>query len=270
MKKYLLIFLALVILPLGLMGCEEDTTSPTAPAVPSIDKRLTEAEAGVVALSGQLAAKAETATVTAIANRVAALEGQSSANTYTKAQLYTKAEVDAAVAAAVAALKADQAWIEGRTTTTGAGTTVGDYGELIDEDGDLQLWLEEVGGDASDELRTRDGTNEARFDFIVVNLDDSSHDFKIDLEFEPEDGKTTLNIDLAVASTKAVASGNLDYKAATRSPQPNADSILRFGQDNQGRILKGDVEDFTVWITVEQTAGGVTDWEYDIRIKDKD
>ena len=276
MKNYLVAILGLVILCFGLVGCEE--TTPTAPSTTSVGTRLvnletwrTGVDGNISTLTNTMANKAETSTVNAISTRVGTLEGQSAANTYTKTQLYTQVEVDAQIAAAVTALKADQTWITGRTSTSGAGTTTGEWGELISTNGDLELWLERVSGDVSDELRTRDGVNDARFDLVVVNLDtDSSHDFKIDFEFEPEDGVGGLNIDLTATLTKAEASGNLAYKNPTRFPNPNADSVLRFDQDNTGRILKGDAEDFTVWIDIMQTTGGATDWDYDIRIKDKD
>lgn len=265
-KLYLTILGVLVLLmPLSVMGCEETAPATTTPLFVTIETFNAE----INRLTTAINAKANQAALDAQVIRIDTFTGQ--VDTYSKAELYTQSEVNERIAAEIAVLKANQTWVTGTTTTSAAGTTVGDYGELISTNGDLELWLERVSGDVSDELRTRDGANDARFDFVVVNLDgSSSHDFTIDLEFEPEDGEATLNINLTPTLTKAEASGNLEYGNPTRTPQPDADSVLRFDQSNEGRILKGDVEDFTVWVDVQQIAGGTTDWEYDIRIKDKD
>lgn len=258
------LFMLVAVCLIALVGCVpgEPATIPLSATDVEQNARLSQLQQQV---SNVQESKANTSAVSDLTQRVVTLEGYSSANTYTKAQLYTQAQVDDLIQA----LKDDQSWVKGRTSTSAAGTTVGEYGELISTNGDLELWLERVSGDASDELRTRNGANDARFDFVVVNLDGgSSHDFRIDFEFEPEDGENNLSINLTLS--KAEASGNLEFEVPTRTPQPDADSVLRFDQDNTGRILKGDAEDFTVWLDIVQVAGGTTDWSYDIRIKDKD
>ena len=268
MKKYLLAILGLVILCFGLVGCEE--TEPTAPSTTSVDTRLVNLEVWKVGVDGNIstltntmANKAETSTVTAISNRVGALEGQSAANTYPKTQLYTQAEVDALIQA----LKDDQSWITGRTPT---GTTTGDYGELVDTDGDLELWLDRVSGDASDILRTKVGSNSARFDLVVVNTDASeSHDFKIDIEFEPDTNVALVNYNPTTCGsghTCVSASGYLKFLV---SRTDEVRSSLRIEQTNTGRITKGDVEDYTIQIYVEQGTGDWIDWEYYLNIRDR-
>lgn len=262
MKKLYLSILGLLVLvmPLTVMGCETTAPATTTPLFVT-----TEAfNAKVNELTTLINTKANQGALNTQVERIDKFTGQ--VDTYTKAELYTQAQVNAQIAAAVAALKADQAWVTGTTTTSAAGTTVGEYGELVDTDGDLELWLERVSGAASDELRTRDGINEARFDFIVVNKDTaSSHDFKIYLEFEPD---IDVILDMAVTETYATASGGLMY-TAVRSPNSGR-GILRIDPTNDGRILKGDVEDYTVWLTVKQTTIGSIDWEMSFRVDDRD
>jgi len=267
--KLVLLVLGLVVLCFGLVGCEE--TVPTTPGV-SVDTRLVNLETWKTSIDTAMAKKAEAATVTGNSNRIATLEGQSVANTYSKTELYTQAQVDAQIAAAVKALKADQSWITGRTSA--AGTTVGDYGELVDTDGDLELWLDRVSGDASDILRTNGGSNDARFDLVVVNTDASeSHDFKISIEFEPDTDVTLkeyitdTSVSCGTGHTCVSASGYLKF-LASRADEGKRSS-LRIEQTNTGRITRGDVEDYTIQVYIEQTTSGWMDWEYYLNIRDR-
>ena len=270
MKKRILFSVVALCLVFS-FGCVKKPITPVTPIVSPADATQ---NAEITALKAQVATlgsgKAENASLTDAVSRITTLEGQSAANTYTKAQLYTQAEVNTKIADAIKALKDDQSWVTGRTSTSSDGTVTGDYGELIDEDGDLQLWLEQVSGDVSDEFRTREDENEGRFDLVVVNLDDSSHDFRIYFDFEP-DATVVLSDNssfLDTAKTEARASGGLDF-TVSRSPNSGR-SLLSADQSNNGRILKGDAEDYTVWVTIDQVDDKVVDWDYDIRIKDKD
>jgi len=247
---------------------EKATSTPAAPIVSAKDvnqdTKIANLQKSVDTLG---TSKANDSTVQALRGRIDTLEGQSSANSYTKSQLYTRAEVEAMIQS----MKDDQAWITRSSSSSGVAGVTGDYGILVDTDGDLELWLEQVSGDVSDELRTRMGKNEGRFDFVVVNLDaDSSHDFKVYFDFEPDeavelsDNATLFN----TAKTYTESSGSLDFNVS-RSPNSGR-SMLSVNQDTNGRILKGDAEDYTVWITVDQSDNKVVDWEYDIRIKDRD
>lgn len=244
-------------------GCVKPPAS--TPATPSVDATQDSRLATLETQMANVAAnKAEDSSLATLTGRVTTLEGQSAADTYTKSQLYTKAEVDQLLRDKI------NEHIELSHSGGNGSTGNGDYGELIDTDGDLELWLEQVSGDVSDEFRTRQGDNEGRFDLIVVNLDDSSHDFRIYFDFEPDvtvvlsDNSTVFN----TTKTEARASGGLDF-TVSRSPNSGR-SLLSADQSNNGRILKGDAEDYTVWVTIDQVDDKVVDWEYDIRIKDKD
>jgi len=174
----------------------------------------------------------------------------------------------------------DELQANGGTSTSAAGTTIGEWGELLDTDGDLELWLERVSGDAGDELMTTQGANDARFDLVVVNLDDdSSHNFKINFRFDPE---TYVELEHCVShifdddKTKMAGTGGLAF--VTSRAGDNYDAVAVRGtlsplvsyQTNTGRILKGDAEDHTVFLYIEQCTTGFIEWEWDITIDDKD
>jgi hypothetical protein len=190
----------------------------------------------------------------------------------TPADTATKAIVDQKIADAISALKADQAWIKGSTHTTPAGTTAGEFGELVDTDGDLELWLEKTSGDVSDIFVTRNGVCSGRFDFIVVNKDTrSSHDYRISIALTPDsdvilqDNATLLN----TTKNAITASGGLLF---TMSRVNSGRNPLNAYQTNEDRITKGDNEDITVWLTVDQlsASSAITEWDYSINIDDRD
>ena len=195
-------------------------------------------------------------------------------NTYDKSLLYTKAEVDLAIATAITNLKAapDQSWIKSSTHTTDAGTVEGEYGELVDTDGDLELWLDKVSGDVSDVLITRNGVSDGRFDLVVVNKDaSSSHDFRISLSLTPDSDVILQDSTAAFNTTKTTItpSGGLLFTVSRVNSGRNP---LYAYQSNEGRITKGDAEDYTIFLTVDQLSGSssITEWDYSLTIDDRD
>ena len=186
----------------------------------------------------------------------------------TPADVYTKAQVNQAIADAIDKLKADKPW---GTYTTPAGTIAGDYGELIDTDGDLELWLEKTSGIATDDIRTTNATADsqmARFDFVVRNKDTSSaHDFKINLMFYPD---TSVLLNMGGGETRYSASGNLLYTVSRDQPAAANTNPLSLYQSNEGRILKGDTEDYTVWLYIGQSTATSVVWDWTITIDDRD
>ncbi len=121
MKKLTFAILGLVVLliPLLAIGCETTGTGTAAPVF--ITKETY--DAGINALQALINAKANQTDITALGTRLDThITQTTTANTYSKGELYTRAEVDAAIAAAVAALKANQTWITGSTGGTSGGT----------------------------------------------------------------------------------------------------------------------------------------------------
>jgi len=176
------------------------------------------------------------------------------------------------VTSAVQALKTDQSWITGTTHTTPAGTISGDYGELLDTNGDLELWLEKVSGEVSDVFITRNGTSaEGRFDLVVVNKDAaSSHDFSISLTLSPDADVDLGAVPSSVAPVNKVEiDGGLVFSLTRTGVARNP--VLAF-QTNNGRIVKGDVQDYTIWLTLTQISSSTSpvEWDYSFNIKDRD
>lgn len=272
--RSLLILVAVLSIAITSMSC-----LPSKPATPVISATDVAQDAGIAevrrAVQNLDSSKATNDTVNAIKTQIAVLEGRSGANSYDKTVLYTKTEVDAQIAAAITALKAstDQTWIKGGTGThtTPAGTVAGEYGELVDTDGDLELWLEKVSGDVSDVFVTRNGVCDGRFDLVVVNKDtSSSHNFRISLSLSP-DSDVILQDGAVFNITKntITSSGGLLFTVSRVNSVRNP---LYAYQSNEGRITKGDVEDYTIFLTVDQSSASVavTEWDYSLTIDDRD
>ena len=129
MKKLTLSLLCLLVLliPLLALGCEETAPTGTAPLFVTSDALNT----AMQQLQSQINNKANQSDLTAQATRIDNIASQGTGNTYTKGELYTRTEVDAIVAAAVKALKDNQAWITGSASGgTGGGSTGGTTGQV--------------------------------------------------------------------------------------------------------------------------------------------
>lgn len=261
-KIAIILVLLLVIPSLGCFSNDEDEG-------PSMAQTIKDHTAQIASLRSDVNKKADQSTVDALTKLIG---GGSQADTYTKAQ--ADAQIKSAVDAAISKLKtdADQSWIKSATYTTPAGTTAGEYGELVDTDGDLELWLEKTSGDVSDVFVTRDGVCSGRFDLIVVNKDTgSSHDYRISLALTPESDVVLMDSAVSFSTTKnfITASGGMLF---TMSRVNSARNPLNAYQTNEDRITKGTTEDVTVWLTVEQesSSSAITEWEYSIKIDDRD
>jgi hypothetical protein len=254
---------------------------PTKSTTPTISQKDVDQDTAIAEVKRSIqsvdSAKAATSDFNTLKGRVDTIDVKVNAsgagNSYDKTVLYTKSEVDAAIATAITNLKADtnQSWIKGGGGSGGGGTVEGEYGELVDSDGDLELWLEKVSGDVSDVLVTRNGVCDGRFDLVVVNKDtSSSHNFRISLSISP-DSDVILQDGAVFNTTKNVitSSGGLLF---TVSRVNSARNPLYAYQSNEGRITKGDVEDYTIFLTVDQLSASVavTEWDYSFTIDDRD
>lgn len=121
-NRYFYLLIAVVILlPLLSLSCI--STPATTPASAQ-SSPLTQVQERVNALEQKVNEKATTGSVSALETRMAQAEGKITTLQSTgPGNTYTKAEVDAAVAAAVAALKADQAWITGSSSSSSGSST---------------------------------------------------------------------------------------------------------------------------------------------------
>ena len=182
--------------------------------------------------------------------------------------------IDESVAYETGKLKTDQSWITAKssTTTTPAGTIAGEYGQLVDSDGSLELWLDKTGGATDDEIFTTSGNgvqDRGNLTFVVVNKDASSrHDFKITLTFSPDEDSlgASASCNLTAAEANADNSMTFDYKI-TASTLFTKNSDLAF-KSNERNVAKSDTETYKVYVYMTQTENDIVDWFVDYSIKD--
>jgi len=262
------IFLLLGVTVFGTLGCATkpaSTPAQTFVTTETFNQKMAE-------MQGQMNNKAEQTALTAQAARIDGIAGQSAG--------LTEAQINALMDAKIATLKAGaNPW----ASSSSGGTTTGDYGELVDSDGDLELWLEKTpSGSADSELfYTSAGTNKASFDFTVVNTDGSArHDFWIKLSFMPdEDTLPTTALagcaayEVKISSVTASAESTLEpftYSVTSATCLDENDEItLKSDEDN---INKGDTESYRITVYINQDVAAVTnvEWFIDYTIKDLD
>jgi hypothetical protein len=86
------------------------------------------------------------------------------------------------------------------------------------------------------------------------------------------DTYTTLDLSDPEPKTKYTASGGLTYTVSRDQTTPIAPNTnpLSLYQSNTGRILKGDAEDFTIWLYISQTYAPAVIWDWTLTIDDRD
>lgn len=255
-NRLLILFCLLIPVILVFPACSEsgDATEPTS----GFGARLTALESG------------EATVLKLYDKRLTAVEAKPSGATVDLGPLNTKttalqSAVDA-LKAEVATLKTEVAVLKTPSGGGSGGNKQGEYGELVDSNGDLELWLEKVGGDADSEmLTTSEGYNaRGNFDFVVVNKDTtSSHSFRITLTFMPQ-------TDVKTDSASVTGDNGLTF---TVTP---VDGIVT-NQDisfksNDRRVSKNDNEPFRVITYIKQSelTTNITDWDISFDILDKD
>ncbi len=262
-NKLLILFCLLIPIILVFPACSE--SGDAAQETTSVGTRLTALESG------------EATVFKLYDKRLTAVENKPGGSSVDLGPLNSK---DTALQNAIDDLKTQVATLkteivalkESSPHTTPAGTTAGEYGELVDTDGDLELWLEKTSGDVSDVFVTRNGVCSGRYDFIVVNKDaGSSHDYRISLALTPESDVVLKDDSASFSTTKnfITASGGMLF---TMSRVNSARNPLNAYQTNEDRITKATTEDVTVWVTVEQeeASSAITEWDYSIKIDDRD
>lgn len=177
----------------------------------------------------------------------------------------------------------DNGYKKSSTSTTPAGTTAGEYGQLVDADGDLELWLDKVGGATDDEVFTTSGggtQDRGNFTFVVLNKDTSSrHDFKITLTFSPDEDSM---VGSSVALTKAMASADnsMYFCYCIGADHPCTSTTCAFSslaftknddlsfKSDERSVAKDYIETYKVYVYVTQTENDIVDWLVEYSIKD--
>ena len=149
----------------------------------------------------------------------------------------------------------------GTITTTPSGTT-GEYGELVDTDGDLELWLERV-NPSSDPMRF--GGNEATFELVVVNKSDSSEYYNLMLRFTPE---ATVQITLGTSTVNCYPSGLSLWTITRASDTVSTTNPVYVG--NSSKVWAGKNDTTNLMLAVKLTEGAYQYWDYKMTIEQID
>ena len=247
MKKLSLSILGLVILliPLLALGCETTTPAATTPLFVTTETY----NAGINALQTLINAKANQADIVAQAARIDAHIAQSTAaNTYTKGELYTRAEVDAAIAAAVAALKANQAWITG---STGGGTTGGSVTGVVSITTNPASISVGSGTTMGFTIQITNGSNQWKYIRPVLTFSSS------------------VQSAISVAPTVIMQSGSYIIQTADISYMPALGATLRTsysgfpqtgGQNSQGEFYLGPGQSIPISVSISVTSNPAVIW----------
>jgi hypothetical protein len=186
-------------------------------------------------------------------------------NSYDKTQLYTKAEVDAAITAAITALKAapDQTWIKAKTTGgTGGGTVDPTDGAILDSDGDLQLILERT---VEEEVWIDDNINQT-FRLTVKNNGTSSTYFRINCDFDCEESIAITSATLTPDYSGSGVATPAAIGASTVTSIPFL--ITSTGSSNKIYIGKSREESMFVTLKVDYATAVGKRWTWDFSIRD--
>lgn len=198
-RRYLFPIIILVITMLAavtLPGCLGAPKAPAKPATPDLSTRVGDIEANKASKS-EVYLKTESYNREEIDAKIAA-GPSASVDAYPKTETYTRTEIDNLIASAVADLEKQIDDIDTGSSSSGSSSS-GDYGELIDHDGDLELWLDSM-EPASDPFKMSTGGDDVLFDIVIVNKDDRSHKFDLSIRLSPEDdvevNPTTFDVDV--------------------------------------------------------------------------
>ena len=275
-NKWFLIVLVLgiAVMLMPLLACMPPSTAASTPAAADPVAH----QSDIAALKVEMANKAGTGTTNALESRMVAVEARPTGGSVDTSNFYTKDQMDAAIASAIAALKADQTWITGTTHTTPAGTTTGEYGALISSDGKLELWVDKV-SPASD-FSTEAGANDQVLYFgrvTVVNKDpDARHSFDLSLFITPDSDCTVAdNTTTTVPRTQLVTSGD-DFSGFTTVkalPYNIKEGIdFEFRSVGHGSIKADSYRKYVIIMDIRQTAPTNYEvyWEWNWEIFDRD
>jgi len=194
---------------------------------------------------------------------------------------YTKAEVDAKIAAATVATNAAIATaIAAHVAATpggGAGTpivpgTISDKAELLDSDGDLELWLEYVYPNSNlASYDTRFKNDDIEFGLVVKNVGTSRREYSLSVKLTPDDN-VIVSDNLTDIEWDGERHSDLwvferaqpDLTVATKVPV-----YFNTDQDNYGRISAATLDKFVLIISLAETSSGSTDWKVKFSITDE-
>ncbi len=226
-SKFLVILIVLSIFVLP--GCVDDskTTSQQNSIINDIalaKAEASQARAEVKALQDTVAKKADQSVVDTILKMVGSGSGQA-ANTYTKDQLYTKAEVDKIIGD----LKNDQSWIK-----SSYNNSANSKGSVISSNGDLELIVERSPGE--DEVWINDNIP-VEWRLTVRNKSGTGTYFRITSNFDTVEGS------VLIASAKLTPSYSQSSIICTPNPYSSTTAV-----NNMSFTTQSSASESRVWI----------------------
>jgi len=128
MKRSIIITAAIMLLALPMTGCvtsdaPDQTITPLLTEIGNLKNLVASHTADIAKLKEDVARKADSSRVDSLATSIGQQSGTAAG--YTKAETYSRAEVDAAIASAINALKANQSWITGASSGSQGGSDTG-------------------------------------------------------------------------------------------------------------------------------------------------
>lgn len=264
--RSLLILMAVLCVAITSMSC-----LPTKPTTPTISQKDVDQDTAIAEVRRSIqsvdSAKASNDVFNTLKGRVDTIEVKVSStgvgNSYDKSQLYTKAEVDTAITAAITKLKADtdQSWIKGGSGG-GGGTIDPTDGAILDSDGDLQLILERS---VEEEVWIDDNINQT-FRLTVKNNGTSSTYFRINCDFDCEESIALTSATLTPDYSGSGAAVPTPIGASTVSSIPFL--ITSTGSSNKIYIGKSREESMFVTLKVDYATAVGKRWTWDFSIRD--
>jgi hypothetical protein len=265
--RSLLILVAVLSIAITSISClPTKTTTTVSPKDTEQDTAIAEVRRSVQSMDSN---KIGQDTFNALKGRVDTMEVKVNAsgvgNSYGKSETYTRAEVDAAVAAAITALKAatDQTWIKAKTGTGSTGGTLDPVdGAILDSDGDLQLVLERS---VEEEVWIDDNINQT-FRLTIRNNGTSSTYFRINADFDCEESVAITSASLTPDYSGSGVATPTPIGASTITSIPFL--ITSTGSSNKIYIGKSKEESMFVTLKVDYLTAVGKRWTWDFSIRD--
>lgn len=221
--------------------------------------------------------RVSTETFNGLKDRVTALENKPAPAPTTPTDVYTKSQVDQAIAQAVTNavnnLKNDQAWIKSTSSTSSHTSSSNSDDDVIASDGDLELVeLTHLG----DEVYFNNNSSQT-WKLIVRNNDTSRHYFKLTLDMSLDDGSsvTFLAPNYVTVSTSYPSSGQ--FRTSTNFVNPISEINYTLYNDanptSTYKVYIGKDTEQTIYVTVTMYYSGSISgklWNCEFDIKEYD
>ena len=244
-KLWLLLLIPLLVFG---FGCVSTDTAPAADSLASRINALTDTvtkhTSVIDALKADVEKKATKTELDDLTRKVNNLPQSSS----TPADVYTKAQVNQAIADAIDKLKTDKPWGTTSTTTTTTTGTIVDYAKLLDSDGDLELWIEWIDPNRDD---IRFSSNYVDFQVAIKNKSDATRKYTLELRFTPD-------VEVAVASLSDVSPSTITDRPdmgiwtmeGNRWPDATKGAVTFVSEE--GRISRNAIDKYIITVKIQE------------------